>query len=401
MNAFKGFFDHSFLRRTNLNRYHVYAVTMPAEHFADSQVPYELQFAMNQCEGGVAMVKEFLARGFGIAVLNASRAPEDLLKSVDAISLTQERTIYPWVSRLIFESEPPVCSDQEILQLQDKGIHLYAESDRILRARGTMMKLALIDHDHQGISELDLEAMNRLNRALFPLSAAYLHDRIFIRTRFSDRRFSWILLRAALIIGPLVHFAFALSAPFAFFLAGNGEQLYARIHEGIRLRQSGYTIKQLWTTYRIYVPLLFINAWIAFSIVHAWKNENVLLAGLLFGFLSMTLPLIQTIGFLAEKREAFARLAKTGKLPLKAVSLLRITIDEMRRDRMWFGLHAGMLFLPLYALCIFAFGVPENGWVLSFLAISHVLFAMIYDAVLRLFDRKRFILRVQKQFQSR
>ena len=392
--------DHLFQQRLDADRYRVRVVSVPAMYFDRSRVPFELRFAIDHCDDGIRIAKGFLERGLGIAILRAPRTRKEVLDSAVFISKQVEQGVMePWLSDLIFQSTIPVFTDDDILDAQEQGASLYTHAQQILDARGEMIKLVLVDLDRKGIADEDLKELEKLNRAIYPLSAAYLHHRILSDRRMIKIRFISVFARMFFVIGPFAHILNLWVNGIGILFASLADDLSRKLSDLILLKQAGYTSRQLWNAARIYLPILIFDIWLAFQVMAYVANEWYALAGFFFGIIAITFPLVQSLVSFIDLRLVFADLLKNGKLSIQALSPSRLAWDELRRDRVWTGLWIGMLIAPFCTAFAFALApsLIANGWFLSIFAITDVLLALTFSLLMIVFDRLRFIYQIKRR----
>lgn len=384
--------------------YRVDVVSTPAERFDPDRMPFELQFIFSELPESREKVHALLERGYGIGIRTTPRAPGAVLASVARISEhTQRGVVEPWLSRLIFQEEIPLFTEDELVEHGEQGINLYTEAHIILSERFTMKRIVLVDLHAHGLEDADMEFVSRMNRALEPLSAAYLHHRIHMDRKTVSFRPLAVLAKALLIIGPLAHLLERWVRGIGQLFAALADDVSREIGESFTLKSSGYTPRQLWRRIRIYLPLLVIDIYAALQVFPLANRGALFAAGCLFGFVAVSFPLLQLVQRFVSFRASFGVLERDGKLPTEhRLPLSAMAVREITRSPMHAGLGLGVILSPLGAGLVFLLlpSLIQNGWLLALLASLEIGIAFFYAGNMMALDRVLFIRKIRKRISA-
>jgi hypothetical protein len=405
MTKFRTWF-HSVLRgsRSRGDRFDVRVISTPVELFDASKMPFELRFLFDRLPESAEKVRSLLERGYGIGIRTTRRTSPVVLQAVDRIAeTTQGEVAEPWLTKLIFEEEIPLFTEDELAEQNERGINLYTEAHLILSERFTMVHVVLADLEAHGIEDADMEAVSQMNRALEPLSAAFLHHRIHADRRVLNVRFIGTLAKALIIIGPLAHLLEIWVRGIGQLFAALADDVSREIGQLVTLKGSGYTARQLWRRTQVFIPILIIDFYLALQVNGLLERGSAFTAGLVFGIVAVSFPLVELLRSFVLTRSAYADLLKNGKLPKgPRPALSSLAFREIVRNPLRAGIAIGVIAGPLIAGALFAAMTPlaHNGWFLAIVAMLEIIIGLAFAWNVLLLDRVLFIAKIRRRMKG-
>lgn len=283
--------------------------------FSLSHAPFEIAVAFSLNENHLASIRSFIDRGYGVGIRSVARVPDAVRAAVNRIAATQGGAYEPWLSRLIFENVVPVFTDDELLDAQDAGANLYQDIRAIQEAAPTMIRSMLADIESQGVSDAHLAEVARLNEALAPLSAAYLHHRIHADDANPPSAWKARAVRAALIVGPCAFLMSRWSPGLGMVVAVLGEQAWQGIVRWRTLRRAGHTRRWRIRTLFPYATLILPVCWLAWISANLVASGSLFFAGFIFGCSAIAYPLLRLADEWTDLRARLHALVAMGKFP--------------------------------------------------------------------------------------
>ena len=381
------------------DRFEITVASPAGEKYDRATLPFEIRFAIAQSPGADERMRSLFERGIGIGVRTTPRVREAVLSAVDRISkISQLKTIEPWCSQLIFHEEIPLFTDDDIAEAHARGCNLYTEAHVILSERFAMIRIVPVDLEAHGIEEADLSFIQELNRAVEPLSAAYLHHRIQLDRRADLPGLIRFLIPTLLVIAPIVQLFELWVQGIGRMFAALSDDVIRKSSELVLLHDSGFTTRQLVRHAVVYVPVLMLGIVAALAAGPLIVAGSFVFAGFLFGIASISFPIIRALQDYSDARSAYLALHHAGK----TASVAGISATMMAsRDLLWrpdaLGRVLGLCLTPILgAFAFFLFpSAVSNGWFLTLIATFDVCFAIAFLAIARACSRATFLARVR------
>lgn len=380
--------------REHIDRYHIAAVTNPAELRQADCLPLEIQFVLAKRPERQEVMERLLEAGYGLGVRTVNKTPERVLQAVDRIShLTQENTVIPWLPRLLRDGDLPVFTEYELRLAEREGVELYAEAKTILERRYEFKKIILIDLHNRGLGESERELMLEINKDLYPLAVDYIINRVLFDNAHTRTEVAQTIIKALVIIGPIAHVLEHWVSGVGKLFAASADDLLAETAELFALRGSGFSWRQLMKRARILIPVFALATWGAFSVQGFIEAGQISLAGLIYGLSAVALSLTTAFQSISMYKQCYARLRKMAKLPAsiqRTDFALALQQDFTNPARL--GLFVGALSAPVTAALVFTL-IPqhlENGWLLALLGSVESVIAGITVITAAKLNRSRF-----------
>lgn len=393
-----------FRRETPIDRFHVRVVTTSAELTIAEELPIEIRYVLAVRPSRFETFRKFLERGYGLGVRTVDKTPEHVLRAVDRISReTQENTIVPWLERLLRTEELPVFSVEELEDAEKKGVNLYEEVRAILAERFEFKKIVLVDLRNRCIGDAEQRLMREVNEDLFPLAIDTIIHRVTFDNAHTRTEVAQSIVKALIVIGPVAHALEHVLSGLGKIFAASADDVLSEAAELFALRGSGFTWRQLFRRSRILIPVFALATYGVFQVEPLIRSGRVAFAGVVFGLSAVALSLTTALQSIGMYRDAFARLASSGKLRLASgQSILGLALRQDFTNPARLGLFVGALSSPIVAAIVFV-RFPQfisNGWVLALLgSVESVVagFAVIFAARI---ERWLFRAKVRKAMSS-
>jgi len=380
------------------DRFDVAVVSPLGERFNAAELPFELRYACERLSGAEERLRAFFERGYGLGVRTMPRAPVAALQAVDRISsISQEGTSEPWLSRLIFNEEIPVFSDDDIAEAHARGCHLLTDAHVILSERHPMIRIVAVDLEAHGIEDADAAFVSELNRAIEPIAAAYLHHRILLDRRSDVPSPFRLFAITALLVAPAAHLVAMFAQGLGRLVAAIADDVIRESSELVLLRNSGFTRRQAFHQGAVYVPVLFIAIILLIAVNGLIDGGAYGAAGFVFGLSAVSFPVIRLLQRVADRRTAYLALHRMRKLSHVAMpSTTGMAIRDVASRPDAVGLAIGILIAPCAASIAFlaAPTLVADGWFLAFLAALDTFVAIAVIRLLRAWSRASFIRRI-------
>lgn len=383
----------------NRDRFDVVVVSPIGERFSVAALPFELRLVCGHLDGAEEKIRALLERGIGLGIRTTPRASAHVLDAVDRIStIAQERTLEPWLSRLIFNEEIPVFTDDDIAEANARGSNLYTDAHIVLSDRFTMIRIVAVDLEAHGVDDADLAVISDLNRAVEPISAAYLHHRIRLDRRADAPPVRRLLVSTLVVIAPIAHLLLMFVPGLGRLFAALADDVARESSELALLRASGFTPKQLARQGIVYLPVILFAEVLLIISGSQIAAGAFFSAGLLFGLACVSFPLVRSVQMFAELRSSYVKLHESRKYS-KDVSagMTQMAHREAASHPDFVGRMVGIIAVPILAACTFALfpAYLLNGWFLASFAALDVLLAILFLAAARACSRATFLSRVR------
>jgi hypothetical protein len=394
--------DRLFHRRST-DPYFTRVVVTPSASFDVSHAPFELRYVIEHLPDGLQIIHALLSEGKGIIILRVPHLSKDICDAVSRVAKTQSGVVDPWLARLIFHESLPIVDSASLDEARRYGGDPYADARMILSHRVGLIRLSAFDQSGKGIMQADVERVERLNRAMEPLSASYAYHRLNECVRGKKIRFISLILRSIVVFCIL-----SLTLPFSIVLSLSivalADDVARLIGSLVTLRRSGYTKRQIkMEAFPYFVPLIvgILFSACAYSIFLSGRDVY---SGFMFGLAVITFPLFTAIHRFYSVRSIYRKLEKEGKLfDDMRRSPTVYALYELKHDHAEWGLTIGSFVTPFFCAWIFYLTCPLGFYRASILVICSiidVIFAILWRYGLRLTDRARFISTVNKSISQ-
>jgi hypothetical protein len=388
--------DRLFSRYSNESSFHVQTIVSLLS-FESSQIPFELQYAIEHLPNGAEMVKRFLSEGKGIAILSLPRVPRVLREAAVRIAKTQSSTVDPWLARLIFHETMPIVDSTSLDEARRIGTDPYADARKILAHRVGMIRFSLFDLHGKGVMQADIERMDELNHAIEPLSASYLYHRLNEDLPNRPIRFISVLLRIA-CLSLILTWTLSVSFVFSFFISALADGVARKIGALITLRHSGYTKRQIKKEAFPYLVPLTIGMIYSICSYSLFVSDRGAFAGFMFGLAVASFPIFSAAFRFFSMRNIYRKLERDGKLfQDMRRSPTAYAAYELKRDPSEWGLFIGSIVAPFFCAWIFYQTKDITSisiFTLVVCSMLDVFFAILWRYGLRVTDRMRFISKI-------
>lgn len=351
--------------------YHVAAITNAMELLDIAHLPLEFQFVITKNPERIHQLRDLLEAGYGVGIRTIEQTPSSILSAIDRISQrTQEKTIIPWLPRLLNETELPSFTEFELRTAEREGISLYEEAKYILEQRYEFKKMIVIDLHNKGIGSEVREFMVDLNKELYSLATDYMVHSVLHDTARAKTKIMRSVGKAIFLVGPISHVLERWVHGAGKLFAATADDVMAETVEVFSLRGSGFAWHQLIRHSKIFIPVFALATYTVFQIDALIQAGNVALAGVVFGCAAVAFSLTEIIRSVFFYKKCYQRLRKMLKIdPRSRYSDVRLAMIQIFSNPMRFGLLIGVLSVPVLAGLTFVFFTPHvnNGWVLALL----------------------------------
>jgi hypothetical protein len=383
----------------NRDRFDVVVVSPSGERFSVAALPFELRFVCGHLDGAEEKIRALLDRGIGLGVRTTPRVSASVLDAVERVSMiAEERTLEPWLSRLVFHEEIPVFTDDDIAEANARGSNLYTDAHIILSERFTMIRIVPVDLEAHGLEEDDLAFIQELNRTVEPLSAAFLHHRIRLDRRADAPPVRRLLISTLLAIAPIAHLLLMFVPGLGRLFAAIADDAARESSELVLLRTSGFTPKQLMRQGIVYLPVILLVEVLLIAEGSFIAAGAFFTAGLLFGIACISFPLVRSVQTFGELRSSYVKLHESRKYSKDAsMGMSAMAFREAASHPDLVGSAVGIIAVPIIAACTFALfpAYLLNGWFLASFSALDVLLAILFLAAARACSRATFLSRVR------